>query len=288
MNIKTKQALSVVLALVSSAGTIATAILAVKGKDKEDELKKKMLDTNIKPSKADILKLMSKAYWPAIAAGTATISSTLASHILSKKVEVSLITGSTLLAQGWQKYKYKIKDYIGEDEFKKLTKGLSEKDYDKLTDKDKNENDGRVLYYMDEIGYFKADPVKLAYAYSNMNQRIHTIDKKHKTAYFCLLYDILKDCDAEFLDKTLDDMPSDNLNWGWTEEYLRDKYGAEWIHMHQTRVEENGRKYTIISFEEKPIFDPSNGGSSYWGYDTVEERNNYKEVVIENGNAKNN
>lgn len=288
MNIKTKQALSVVLALVSSAGTVATAILAVKGKDKEDELKKKMLDTNIKPSKADILKLMSKAYWPAIAAGTATISSTLASHILSKKVEVSLITGSTLLAQGWQKYKYKIKDYIGEDEFKKLTKGLSEKDYDKLTDKDKNENDGRVLYYMDEIGYFKADPVKLAYAYSNMNQRIHTIDKKHKTAYFCLLYDILKDCDAEFLDKNLDDMPSDNLNWGWTEEYLRDKYGAEWIHMHQTRVEENGRKYTIISFEEKPIFDPSNGGSSYWSYDNSEEQNNYKEVVIENGNAKNN
>ena len=288
MNIKTKQALSVVLALVSSAGTIATAILAVKGKDKEDELKKKLLDTNIKPSKSDILKLMSKAYWPAIAAGTATISSTLASHILSKKVEVSLITGSTLLAQGWQKYKYKIKDYIGEDEFKKLTKGLSEKDYDKLTNKDKNEDDGRVLYYMDEIGYFKADPVKLAYAYSNMNQRIHTIDKKHKTAYFCLLYDILKDCDAEFLDKTLDDMPSDNLNWGWTEEYLRDKYGAEWIHMHQTRVEENGRKYTIISFEEKPIFDPSNGGSSYWNYDTPEEQNNYKEVVIENGNAKNN
>lgn len=288
MNIKTKQTLSVVLALVSSAGTIATAILAVKGKEKEDELKKKMLDTNIKPSKADILKLMSKAYWPAIAAGTATISSTLASHILSKKVEVSLITGSTLLAQGWQKYKYKIKDCIGEDEFKKLTKGLSEKDYDKLTDKDKNEDDGRALYYMDEIGYFKADPVKLAYAYSNMNQRIHTIDKKHKTAYFCLLYDILKDCDAEFLDKTLDDMPSDNLNWGWTEEYLRDKYGAEWIHMHQTRVEENGRKYTIISFEEKPIFDPSNGGSSYWSYDNSEEQNNYKEVVIENGNAKNN
>ena len=288
MNIKTKQVLSMVLALVSSAGTVATAILAVKGKDKEDELKKKMLDTNIKPSKSDILKLMSKAYWPAIAAGTATISSTLASHILSKKVEVSLITGSTLLAQGWQKYKYKVKDYIGEDKFKKLTKGLSEKDYDKLTDKDKNEDDGRVLYYMDEIGYFKADPVKLAYAYSNMNQRIHTIDKNHKTAYFCLLYDILKDCDAEFLDKTLDDMPSDNLNWGWTEEYLRDKYGTEWIHMHQTRVEENGRKYTIISFEEKPIFDPSNGGSSYWSYDTPEEQNNYKEVVIENGNVKNN
>lgn len=288
MNIKTKQALSVVFALASSAGTVATAVLAVKEKDKADRLKKKMLETNEKPSKMDDFKLFLRAYWPAIAAGTATISSTLASHILSKKVEVSLITGSTLLAQGWQKYKYKIKDYIGEDEFKKLTKGLSEKDYDKLTNKDKNEDDGRVLYYMDEIGYFKADPVKLAYAYSNMNQRIHTIDKKHKTAYFCLLYDILKDCDAEFLDKTLDDMPSDNLNWGWTEEYLRDKYGAEWIHMHQTRVEENGRKYTIISFEEKPIFDPSNGGSSYWGYDTVEERNNYKEVVIENGNAKNN
>ena len=288
MNIRTKQALSVVLALASSAGTVATAVLAVKEKDKANRLKKKMLETNEKPSKMDDFKLFLRAYWPAIAAGTATISSTLASHILSKKVEVSLITGSTLLAQGWQKYKYKIKDYIGEDEFKKLTKGLSEKDYDKLTDKDKNEDDGRVLYYMDEIGYFKADPVKLAYAYSNMNQRIHTIDKKHKTAYFCLLYDILKDCDAEFLDKTLDDMPSDNLNWGWTEEYLRDKYGAEWIHMHQTRVEENGRKYTIISFEEKPIFDPSNGGSSYWSYDTPEEQNNYKEVVIENGNAKNN
>lgn len=288
MNIKTKQALSVVLALASSAGTVATAILAVKEKDKADRLKKKMLETNEKPSKMDDFKLFLRAYWPSIAAGTATISSTLASHILSKKVEVSLITGSTLLAQGWQKYKYKIKDYIGEDEFKKLTKGLSEKDYDKLTDKEKSEDDGRALYYMDEIGYFKADPVKLAYAYSNMNQRIHTIDKKHKTAYFCLLYDILKDCDAEFLDKTLDDMPSDNLNWGWTEEYLRDKYGAEWIHMHQTRVEENGRKYTIISFEEKPIFDPSNGGSSYWSYDTPEEQNNYKEVVIENGNAKNN
>ena len=41
MDIKTKQALSVVLALASSAGTVATAVLAVKEKDKADRLKKK-------------------------------------------------------------------------------------------------------------------------------------------------------------------------------------------------------------------------------------------------------
>ena len=64
MNIKTKQALSVVLALASSAGTVATAVLAVKEKDKADRLKKKMLETNEKPSKMDDFKLFLRAYWP--------------------------------------------------------------------------------------------------------------------------------------------------------------------------------------------------------------------------------
>lgn len=261
MDIRTKQILSAFLAILSSGGVLGTAYLAVKQSKKAEEKKNELLNSNPNAAKSDIIKAQLPAYIPAIAVGGATVASIFASHFLSKRAEASLIASATLLEQGWRRYQYKVKDVLGIDSHKKVLSSLAEDRAKGIT----TTEDDRVLYYVEPIGFFKAKPEDLAWAYGDMNQRLHTIDKNQHTAYFCLLYDMLKDAKAEMLDKNV---PPEKLNWGWTSSYLNEMDKPQWVHMNLTQKKlADGRDYIEIDFDEDPVFDPANGGSVY--YDAV-------------------
>ena len=276
MNIRTKQIVSVILAIASSIGVGATAYLAVKHHTKAETKKQELLEKKPDATKFDILKAELPAYVPAIAVGGATVASIVASHILNKRAEVSLIAGATMLDQGWRRYSDKVKKVLGIESHNKVVSALAEDRAKTVPVKDSN--DGRELYYVEPIGFFRAKPEDLAWAYGDMNQRLHTVDTNGQTAYFCLLYDMIRDAKAEILDKNIS---NDHINWGWTSSYLKDLDKPMWIHMNLTeKTLEDGTKYTLISFDEDPIFDPSSGGSMY--VETVESdenvSSNYKKV----------
>lgn len=254
MSIKKKQMLSIIFGVVGGLGTIATALLVRKAAKKEIELNRSDLDLK------EYRKEMIKNYIPSVLVGSATITSTIISNVLSRKVEASLVSAAMIADQGWRRYKNEVKSIFGVGANENVLKELAKKDSNFITDP--NEGMGlKRLYYEEHIGFFKADPERFAYAYADMNQRLAIIEPGE--SWFCtMLWDLLKQSDAEVLDENFD--PEEAL-YGWSDEYLQDIFGYNWIHMtiHNEKNDE-GVEYSVIEWGEEPIFNPGNYCESKW------------------------
>lgn len=255
MNIKTKQAVSIVLSLVGSAGVILTMYLT-----REAALKEKKDGTNEKNKFKNIIK----NYKLPLTVAAATIASTVTSTILSKKAEASLGAMTILASQGYNKYKDQVKEVLGFDKHVDIIRGVASEKLNSIYKSDKEslkkqkEEHEKVqpepLYYEEHIGYFRASEINLLTAYSNLNQRLHTEGGKH-SGYFARFYDFVKDADAVIIDKQKNQ--NYGLNWGWHMPYLSVYYLSTWVHMNLTTswVEELNENVTIITWDEEPIPD---------------------------------
>lgn len=279
MTIQAKQALSLALALFSSIGTVATAYFAIKDSKKAEKKKADILKENPETTDINVIRATIPCYGRTIAIGAATIASTVGSIILNRKAEVSLIAGATLLQQGYTRYSGKVKSMLGMDAHKNILENLANEDARKsgIDTHDPEFGDGKELYWVENIGYFRAKPEDLMRAYADMNQRLHTVDKKGKTAYFCLIYDMIKDAKADILDE--ERVSLSNFRYGWTRDYLEDISDSIWIHMNLIPSEtEDGVEYKLITFDEDPIEDASNMGLDYMEYD--KDPSTFKSVEI--------
>ena len=254
MNKFTTKVLPVVLALASAAGTIGTAVLAVKATPKAMKKIDELKETNPNPSKKDIIKATYKCYIPAASVATATIASTTTSFILSKKTEASLSAATVMLNQGWNKYKYKVKELFGDKAHEAVTNAISQDEY--KAQKNDIPADSRQLYWEEHLGFFKCDPLDLASAMSDMNQRLHAPDPDDEgTYYWTTLYILARDAKAEVLDKTKLEACK---KIGWTADYLLEVSGPQSIWVHPNYVKACDKKtgelrYTKIFFWEEPI-----------------------------------
>ena len=259
MNIKTQKIVSLALSILGSIGTIATAVMVAKetpeAKKKLDEIKEKK-----DHKKLDEIFCLAKSYTPAILIGAATIVSNASSIMISRRTEASLSAAALIVSQGWQKYKYKVKDVLGNKANELINEKISEDDY-KKDDKVKeiSEKDGDKLYWEEHLGFFKCNEIDLITAISDANQRLHCIDPEEcyfATTYWVNLEAMMHDAKAIILSRIKLDA---SKNFGWTYEYLLDNYGIDniWIHPQYTRVIDRNTKelkYTKISFREDPIF----------------------------------
>ena len=250
---ETKKALPIILSIIGSLGTIGTAILVAKETPKVQEKLKEKKDI----SKLECLKILGKGYLPAILTGTATISSITASTIISKKTEASLIATTAVLSQGWNRYKYKIKDVLGVEGEKKITDLISKDDYKeqhKIIEKEVNPR--KQLYWEEHLGFFECDPVDFMSAINDLNQRLHSPDPDiNGTFYWTSLMIFTKDAKAKvFNKKALEGCKS----IGWTSDYLLEAYGPQcvWVHPNYTKVIDKNTKelkYIKVDFWEEPI-----------------------------------
>lgn len=255
MGNNTKKIMPIVLAIASSVGTIATAVLVAKETPKTN---KELAEIDCNDKKQKILKQSSiilKSYWPAILCGAGTIGSIVASTIISKKTEASLIAAATMLGQGWTKYKYKVKDLFGINADSKITNSISKDEYKTLDDNQKK-TDPNDLYYEEHLGFFECDKTKFMAALNDINQRLHVPDADDQgTFYWTTLAIFARDAKAILKDPNKLDACN---NIGWTSDYLADVYGTTgiWIHPYYTKVyDKNSNKllYTKIDFWEEPI-----------------------------------
>ena len=278
MNIKTQRTLSVIFSLLSSLGTVGTAILAVKytpkAMKKLEELKTDKINKiynastqSVKDAKKSdkkekikynltVVREMGKIYWPAILSGIGTIASTTTSLMLSRKTEASLIATTTLLSNGWRRYRSKVKDFFGIDADKLISDSMSIDDYHKIDKKEMSADDGKKLYWNEYTGFFKCSELDMLSAMMDLNQRLHAPDTdENGTFYFTTLEIFLKDAKAEVFDKRRLEACK---NIGWTSDYLYSMIQGNcvWVHPYYTKVcdESTGEiKYTKISFWEEPI-----------------------------------
>lgn len=255
MNYKARQITSVLLGLTSAAGTVVTAILVAtetpKALKKIEELKSKK---DVK--KIDYIKALLPVYWPALSVCVGTVASTTISNIISMKTEASLVATSTLVSQGWRKYKGKVQDIFGKDASNLVDQEIAKDDYDySKASKVKVESE-ECLYWEEHIGFFKCKPLDLMAAITDLNQRLHTPDPSpNGTFYFTTLAILMKDANAYVYDK---DKLKACKNIGWTTDYLCEVYDIKcmWVHANYTTVvkKETGEVlFTKINFFEEPI-----------------------------------
>lgn len=255
MNYRTRKIMSVLLGLISAGGTIATAILVAKETPKAmkkiEELKQK---ENVR--KRDYIKALIPIYWPAGIICLGTIASSTISNVMSTRAEASLIATSTMLNQGWNRYKGKVKDILGIEQEKKISNEVSaEQYYNQNANKIRVDN-GQKLYYEEHLGWFVCRECDLLTAITDLNQRLHTPDPSpNGTFYFTTLYFLIKDANAKVLNKS---RLNASKNIGWTTDYLCEVYDIScmWVHVYFTKAikKETGELlYTKIDFWEDPI-----------------------------------
>lgn len=253
MNYRARRAGSIILGLFSAAGTVITAILVAKETPKAMN-KIKELKQNKESKKIDYIKALVPIYWPAGIMCLGTIASTTVSQVISMRTEASLIATSTMLSQGWNRYKGKVKDILGIEQEKTISNSISTDDYQKQKPIPvKNEQ----LYWEEHLGFFSCKESDLLCALSDLNQRLHTPDPASDgTFYWTSLAFLMRDANAKVFDK---EKLKACEEIGWTTDYLFEVYDlcCMWVHPFITKVvkKETGEVlYSKLSFFEEPVF----------------------------------
>lgn len=252
MNYKARKALSIISTIFTCAGVVLTGILVAKETPKANDKIKELKDKGV-TKKIEYVKALLPIYWPAILTGAGTIASTTISQIISIKTEASLLATSTVLSQGWRKYKGKVKEVFGIEGEKVVGNEVSLADYEK---NHPQTPDGKKMYYEDHIGFFSCDERDLLTALSDLNQRLHTPDPSPDGTFYCAtLYFLMKDANAVVYDKTKLEACK---NIGWTIDYLKEEYDLNcmWVHPQYDKAvnHETGEVlYTRLSFWEEPV-----------------------------------
>lgn len=254
MTYKGQKALSILFGLLSAGGTIFTAILVAKETPKAIE-KINQLKNNKNTRKIDYIKELAPIYWPAGVVCLGTVASTTISSVISLKAQASLIATSTMLSQGWRRYKGKVKEVLGIENEQKIASSISKEEY-------KNSNlqkpyDGKELFYEEHLGFFVCKKEDLLAGLSDLNQRLHTPDPDpNGTFYWTTLYFLVKDAKADVKDK---ERLEASKSMGWTTDYLCEVYDLScmWVHPLFQKIikKETGEVlFTRLSFFEDPIF----------------------------------
>lgn len=283
MNYRSRRAGSIILGLISAAGTVFTAILVAKETPKALE-KIKVLKTKGNIKKIDYAKELIPIYWPAGVVCLGAVASTTISQVMSIKTEASLIATSTMLSQGWNKYKYKVKDVFGKKADEAITNQIAIDDHIKQNPK---LNSDEQLFWEEHIGFFKCKEKDLIGAMSDLNQRLHTPDPNpNGTFYWTSLYYLLKDAKAKVLEESKLEASKEI---GWTTDYLCEVYdlGCMWVHPFYTKIikKETGEVlFTKISFFEEPIFLHESERSRY-NYKSREDYAHESEIDMHDADA---
>lgn len=262
MNTKISSKAGIFLALINAVGVGVTTYFAINDTLKACDTIKNYKKDNSK----SIVKEVAPMYIPTAISGALTIAAGVSSAIISKKAQLSLAAAALTASKCYDKYKYQVKEMLGKKTHFDILKNISKKDSEKFSKDTIKDNES--LFWEEHIGFFKANPIKLAYALADLNHRLYSEDWNN-TFKYVMLYNILKDADAVLLDT---DKNSEDLTWGWSCEQLMDiqeDQGADyidypWIHVILTDSEtKDGIKYTIVSFEEEMILDPGNHGEDF-------------------------
>lgn len=263
MDIKTKNVVSLLLSIAGAAGTIATAIVARKAAIKErtmfeiDHDAKRIDSTSL--STKEKLVMIGPIYIPTIVVGAITIASILGSNLMSRRAQASMMSVAILADRGWKKYKHQVKSKLGISAHEDILSGIAKKQF--VSDVKTVDNDSRELYFDEIAGFFKANPVDLAYAYAEINEMLNS---EYRTQLrddvdFVTISRFLDLAKAELIDQKTISRTTLNT-WGWSKEYLSElSEGWTWIRL--TLIEEEAPSdadeimypFKVLSWSVEPI-----------------------------------
>lgn len=249
MTIKTQRHLSLGLSILNAVGVIGTFIFV----SKEAPAAQEKLKAIPKDNKKEKVKTFIKSYAKSLLFASATIASGVGARIISAKTEASLIAAATMLDTSFRKYRSKVKEVLGIETDKKVTKEILKDDYKKP---ETEPRDGEELFCEEHIGYFYAKPEKVKDAYVEILKDLTGINNYYGTGidsgYVRTLNDFVKLSNARLLSHTI---TKEDLNFGWSTDYLSEWYENSFIMMEvDEEPDENGCRF--IYFAETPVWNP--------------------------------
>lgn len=243
--------------------TTALAINAtIKTVKKIDETEKNL---NRKLTKKEILKLSIKPSIPACVSFIGTIGAIAGANRIHLKTQASLTASLLATKTAYDKYKYKVKELIGPEQYAKLENLLKVEHVQETKEMipvKPNDVVDRDLYY---IGYgyndyFYATDEEVGYAEAMLNLKLHREGKA---------------CINDFFDYLPAAEPtSEGGLYGWGETELCEKMDNGWIRAEDEIVDTgDGLLCRIIEFDTLPVADWDNeppfeyGPCHYMDYD---------------------
>lgn len=230
---------STILTCVGGAGTIATAVLAVKATPKA----MKLLDHAKKEkgedlTKVEMVKVAWKPYIPAVITGVSTLACIFGANILNKRQQAALTSAYALLDNSYKEYKKKVGELYGEDADQRIREEIAK---DKYVEEDISVSDNKQLFYDQFSGrYFESTAADVIRAEYEMNRRLSTFSG----AYLNEFYELLGIPAVNY---------GDHLGWSGAEIY--DMCWESWLDfIHEKVIMDDGLECMIISFSIDPTF----------------------------------
>lgn len=250
MNIKAKRILSLGLSLISVGGVIGTFIFATK----ESPKAQKELENLPKDSKKITkVKTFVKGYKKSLIFTGATVTTIIASRIISAKTEASLIATASMIDATYRQYRNKIKQTLGIDADKNVIREIL-KDEKPKDISASDARDGEQLYCEEHIGYFYAKPENIYKTMLIVNSDFTSCSYYRyglDNPGFFTLKEFVTKAEARLLNKTL---PEEKLNFGWSWGYLSQSWDETSVHMDISEPDEEGCRF--IYWFEPPVWNP--------------------------------
>lgn len=230
---------STILTCVGGAGTIATAVLAVKATPKAMKLLDHAKEEKGEDlTKVEIVKVAWKPYIPAVITGASTLACIFGANILNKRQQAALTSAYALLDNSYKEYKKKVGELYGEDADQRIREEIAK---DKYVEENISVSDNKQLFYDQFSGrYFESTAADVIRAEYEMNRRLSTFSG----AYLNEFYELIGLPAVNY---------GDHLGWSGAEIY--DMCWESWLDfIHEKVIMDDGLECMIISFSIDPTF----------------------------------
>ena len=182
-----KKAGPTILTIISTAGVVATAVLAVKATPKalkclEEAETKKKAETGENLTRMETIGACWRCYIPAAATGIATIGCIFSANALNRRQQAALVSAYALASRSFNDYKRKVREVCGEEAHKKVMTALAAEksvkpsisagSFCKITSLDFEDADEEERLFYDAISerYFQATISQVLQAEYHLNR----------------------------------------------------------------------------------------------------------------------
>lgn len=226
-----------ILTCIGGAGTVATAVMAVKATPKALYLlEQAKMEKGEELTKLEVIQTAGPCYIPSVLVGSATLAAIFGANILNKQQQAALTSAYALLSTSYNEYKDKVKEMLGEDGEIEIRNEIVK---DKYTGDEKKDYDDTELFYDEYSGrYFNSTKYKVQRAAYELNRDIHmrgwaTID--------------------EFYEHIGLEGIDDKEILGWSEGGNLARYWQGWIDFSYRKVTmDDGLEVNVVGFFQEP------------------------------------
>ena len=226
-----------ILTCIGGAGTVATAVMAVKATPKALYLlEQAKMEKGEDLTKLEVIQTAGPIYIPSMLVGAATLASIFGANVLNKRQQAALTSAYALLSTSYNEYRDKVKEMVGEDGEIEIRDEIVK---DKYTGDEKKDYDDTELFYDEYSGrYFNSTKYKVQRAAYELNRDIHMRG-------WVALNEFYENIGIESIDK--------NEVLGWSEGGNLARYWQGWIDFsHRTAKMDDGLEVHIVGFFQEP------------------------------------